>query len=52
MKKIKDTFDFHKRDFVSVQDTVNPNIKLKDFRYYFDFVTEKVDLLIPAIFRK
>lgn len=39
--------DFHQMDFQAVRDTVKPGVLLKDFIFYFDFVTNLVDQLEP-----
>ncbi len=33
--------EYHKADFQSVIDTVKPEVELKDFDFYFDYVIEK-----------
>lgn len=33
--------EFHRPDFASVKDTVRPNVELKEFDFYFDYVIEK-----------
>jgi hypothetical protein len=38
--RIPEYRDFHRLDFPSVQNTVKPSVKLKDFDYYFDFVVD------------
>ena len=42
---IKNYREFHKADFQSVIDTVTPDIHLKDFDYYFDYVLNKFKCL-------
>jgi hypothetical protein len=32
---------FHRPDFASVRDTVKPNVALREFDYYFDYVVER-----------
>ena len=32
--------EFHRHDFVSVESTVKPGVRLQEFDYYFDFVVE------------
>jgi predicted nucleotidyltransferase component of viral defense system len=43
--KIPESREFHKKDFVSVAATVHAGFDLKDFDYYFDYVTGKTDEL-------
>ncbi len=35
--------DFHKRDFVSLKDTVKSGVDLKDFDFYFDYVIDMIN---------
>ncbi len=35
--------DFHKRDFVSLKDTVKSGVELKDFDFYFDYVIDMIN---------
>ena len=47
LHKIKEYRDFHREGFVSLRDTVHPDVDLKDFDFYFDYVvrqTEKLEL--------
>ena len=37
--------DFHREGFDSLKDTVNPDIELKDFDFYFDYVVSEVGKL-------
>jgi predicted nucleotidyltransferase component of viral defense system len=39
--------EYHAGDFVSVKDTVNPGIELKDFDFYFDYVINAIKVLEP-----
>lgn len=38
--KIAGYREYHRADFVSVQDTVNKKVKLREFDFYFDFVVK------------
>lgn len=45
ISRIKDYREYHRPDFAAVQDTVKPNVTLKDFDFYFDYVVAmSVDL--------
>ena len=35
--------DFHRRDFVSLKDTVKSGVELKDFDFYFDYVIDMIN---------
>jgi hypothetical protein len=39
--KIAEFREYHRPDFASVEATVKPNRRLKDFDFYFDYVVEK-----------
>ncbi len=39
--------DYHRHDFVSVEATVKPHVKLKDFDFYFDYVVAAIEPLQP-----
>ncbi len=41
IKEIGKQRDFHRTDYVSVKDTVKAGVVLKDFDFYFDYVTTK-----------
>jgi predicted nucleotidyltransferase component of viral defense system len=42
---ISDYRNFHRSDFSSVEDTLKPGVKIRDYDYYFDYViTECTDL--------
>ena len=43
--KISKYREYHRPDFQSVVDTVKPNVKLKKFDYYFDYVVKKFSKL-------
>ena len=42
-----DDGNYHRDDFPAVLDTVKPEITLRDFDYYFDYVVEKCVALEP-----
>ena len=46
---IKEFREYHRSDFIAVENTVKPNIKIKDFDYYFDYVVNKCNKLIEAL---
>ena len=37
--------EFHRPDFASVRATVKPNVNLREFDYYFDYVVERCQSL-------
>ncbi len=41
--------NFHRSDFSSVQDTLKPGERLRDFDYYFDFVVIECDDLSKTL---
>ena len=43
--KISETYDFHNLDYESLKATVPIYIEVKEFKFYFDFVVEKVKKL-------
>jgi hypothetical protein len=45
--QVKDQYDFHVTGFPSVEATVSPDFELKEFRFYFDYVTELIGRLQP-----
>ena len=45
--KIKDYKEYHRPDFVSVKDTVQPSFDLREFDYYFDYVVDRCRELEP-----
>ena len=47
--KIKGFREYHRPDFISVENTVKPNIRIKDFDYYFDYVVNKCNKLLEAL---
>jgi hypothetical protein len=46
---ISDSREFHRNDFKSVENTVKPKVKIKDFDYYFDYVLKQCKLLAQAL---
>lgn len=40
--KIGDQREFHRTDFISVQNTVKSGVQLKEFDFYFDYVLERL----------
>ncbi len=47
--KIKEFREYHRPDFIAVENTVKPNIRIKDFNYYFDYVINKCNELLEAL---
>ncbi len=47
--KIKEFREYHRPDFISVENTVKPNIRIKDFDYYFDYVVKICNKLLEAL---
>jgi len=47
LTRIRDHREFHRPDFASVKDTVKPNVRLRDFDFYFDYVVTLVESLQP-----
>ena len=47
--KIKEFREYHRPDFIAVENTVKPNIRIKDFDYYFDYVINKCNELLEAL---
>jgi len=45
LKQISSYRDFHRRDFVSLKDTVKSGVKLKDFDFYFDYVINMINTI-------
>ena len=43
--KISETYDFHNLDYESLKATVPTHLEVKEFKFYFDFVVEKVKKL-------
>lgn len=46
---IKEFREYHRSDFVAVENTVKPDIRIKDFDYYFDYVVNKCNELLKAL---
>lgn len=49
IKEIKNFREFHRKDFSAVQDTVKPQVKLKGFDFYFDYVVDECAILYEAL---
>lgn len=47
LNTIKQFRNYHKDDFVAVISTVKPNVALKEFDYYFDYVVDRCCQLKP-----
>lgn len=47
--KIKDYREYHRPDFVAVESTIKPDVKLNGFDFYFDYVLEKCNDLTKAL---
>ncbi|WP_250530501.1 nucleotidyl transferase AbiEii/AbiGii toxin family protein [Caballeronia sp. ATUFL_F1_KS4A] len=45
--EVADQYDFHVAGFPSVAATVSPDFDLKEFRFYFDYVTDLIERLKP-----
>jgi hypothetical protein len=45
LKQVLRYRDFHRRDFVSLQDTVKSGVELKDFDFYFDYVISMINTI-------
>ena len=39
--------EFHREDFAAVRATVKPEVQLREFDYYFEYVLERCALLEP-----
>jgi hypothetical protein len=46
---IKEFREYHRPDFIAVENTVKPNIRIKDFDYYFDYVVKICNKLLEAL---
>ena len=46
---IKEFREYHRPDFIAVENTVKLNIGIKDFDYYFDYVANKCNKLLEAL---
>ncbi|MFA5292616.1 MAG: nucleotidyl transferase AbiEii/AbiGii toxin family protein [Phycisphaerae bacterium] len=49
IKNIRNYKEYHREDFSTIQNTVKPNIELKAFDFYFDYVVMKCDDLCKAL---
>lgn len=49
LRYIKDYKDFHAPDFSSLKDTVKPDVSLKDYDYYFEYVDSLSNNLCQAL---
>jgi len=47
--QIKEFREYHRPDFIAVENTVKPNTRIKDFDYYFDYVVSKCNKLLEAL---
>lgn len=47
LRRISDHREYHRSDFASVEATVKPGIRLREFDYYFDYVVGLVQALEP-----
>jgi predicted nucleotidyltransferase component of viral defense system len=47
--KIKEFREYHRQDFIAVENTVKPNTRIYDFDYYFDYVVNKCNELLKAL---
>lgn len=47
--RIKEFREYHRQDFIAVENTVKMNIRIKDFDYYFDYVVNKCNKLLEAL---
>lgn len=47
--KISHYREYHRDDFIAVENTVAPSTKLKDFDFYFDYVLKKCQPLLKAL---
>jgi hypothetical protein len=45
LNRILNYRDFHRRDFVSLKDTVKSGVELKDFDFYFDYVINMINTI-------
>lgn len=49
ISKVKSYKEYHRSDFTAVKDTIKPNVKLKDFDFYFKYVVDKCNNLIKTL---
>lgn len=47
--EIKDYREYHRIDFAAVQDTVKPQVELRDYDFYFDYVIDKCGELLKTL---
>ena len=47
--EVRDYREYHRPDFLQVVNAVKPNVKLKEFDFYFDYVVTICDKLIKAL---
>lgn len=47
--EIEDYREYHKEDFAAIQDTVKPQVELRDYDFYFDYVIDKCGELLKAL---
>ena len=45
LRKISETYDFHNTAYESLKATVPTHLEIKEFKFYFDYVVEKVKKL-------
>ncbi len=46
---IKDYREYHRKDFAAVQDTVKPQVELRDYDFYFDYVIDTCGELLKTL---
>lgn len=46
---VSDSREFHRTDFIAVESTVKPQMKIRDFDFYFDYVVRQCELLVQAL---
>ena len=46
---ISDSREFHRTDFIAVENTVKPQVKIRDFDFYFDYVVRQCELIAQAL---
>jgi len=47
--EIEDYREYHKEDFAAIQDTVKPQVELREYDFYFDYVIDKCGELLKAL---
>lgn len=50
--KEKDTKAFHETGYLSLKDTIEIQEEVKDFNYYFDYVTKMVEEITSLLGKK